>query len=541
MFVFFLAFGCPAEQPPKDSGGVGDSGGDSGGDTGTDDTGDGDSDTGSDTGDSAPGDTADSGGDDTADSGGDDTADSGDTGDADAILPQGRHAGDTRLPGTATTLSGDRYADAVGWTLAVGDVDGDGVDDILTGSPLAERDESDGGVAWLYAGPVTADADFSAATALVQGEEGTWLGSGLAILGDTDGNGLYEVALTANCSYEESFPNCPSTIYLFEALAGERDAGDALVEWESEDGEADGAGIAMLGGTDFSGDGNPDLVVGARFWNGYAGSVYVLDEPTAGGDLDDVSARFYAVGAGDSRYFGSALVDLGDLDGDGQSDLGVGWGGLQTDEYYAGGLAVFLGPLTGGRDATDHDGLVEGQDYGEGVASLPSRASGVGDVTGDGTPDVAVSAPESSDPETEAGVAYLVDGTELLGGASVRYAAATLRGDDAYAEMGSALSNPGDLDGDGYAELLVGSQGDATYAGNGGLALLLYGPVSGNLEAGDADAAWYGDNDQGWLGRTLGWGELTGDAYLDLVLGAPQAEGLSEHAGAIYIVPGTAP
>lgn len=527
--ILLLTLACIVSDPDKsDSAESGDETDTDSGDTGRSD------DTAGETGadDSGVGDTA-------IDDSGD--ADTDETGGPNELEPGGRWSGDERLPGSGYALNGDRHGDSVGTALAIGDVDGDGHDDIVTGTPFSNRGDDYSGVAWMMRGPFSESVSFVDADAIFAGNEGTYAAVGIEIINDYDGDGAGEVAISASCSDIESYANCPSEIYVFKQFTGDLDPSQADGVWTSPGDEEDGAGVAMLGTGDFSGDGTTDLVVGARFWD-RKGAVYLLDVLADGSDsLDAADAVIYASETEDSSSFGSSMADLGDLDGDGANDLAIGWGAYSDDEYYAGGAVVFLGPILSSRDASDHDGVVQGEDYGQFLGSLPDTLAAAGDVDGDGTPDVLVSAPDWGDGGYNHGVVYLISGAEFLAGTKALYAEAKITDGSDQDRMGSAVHGPGDLDGDGKSEVLVGKRGDSTYADQGGAAGLFYGPVHGNLEFADAEARWYGGTNVGNLGRTVGSGEMTGDSYLDLVFGEPSGEGDSDASGVIYVVPGFAP
>lgn len=455
--------------------------------------------------------------------------------------------GETRLPGTAWSVTGDRYGDEAGWTVAAGDANEDGVDDLLIGGCVSQRSGTWGeGAAWIAYGPFDADRELASADVeLVSSSSSAFLGEDARFVGDLDGDGHDELVLSAPTSNGDLlYPKDVGTVYVFSTpSASTWTLADAAATWEGETSGA-GAGLALGGGADFTGDGLPDLLVGAPFDSNNAGAAYVLGTSAlTGGALDAADHRFYAE-SGDSRYFGTDVIDLGDLDGDGNEDLGVGW------RYYwdstnggVGAIAVFLGPLVGDGYASDADAIFTGEDNNDCLGGGHDANLSLGDVDGDGVPDFAFATPYL-DPSlgTDVGRVDLVSGAEVLAGSSTRFAFATIDGDAGYQEVGTGIGAPGDVDGDGNVDVVLGRAGDTTYAYAGGAIGVFYGPLSGAFTFADAGATWYGDTEYGYAGFVSVAGQdLTGDGRADLVVGAPGATGDSTSSGVVYVIPGGSP
>ncbi len=108
--------------------------------------------------------------------------------------------------------------------------------------------------------------------------------------------------------------------------------------------------------------------------------------------------------------------------------------------------------------------------------------------------------------------------------------------------LGRTVASIGDQDGDGFAEVLIGTSTDDFEADNGGSASLFYGPVSGTVTRLDADAVWGAGEDHAGAGISVAGGvDLTGDVYADLAIGAYAATGGSSWSGVVYVVPGLLP
>ncbi len=165
-----------------------------------------------------------------------------------------------------------------------------------------------------------------------------------------------------------------------------------------------------------------------------------------------------------------------------------------------------------------------------------------GDLDGDGYGELAIGAPSLIVGGQYRGGAYLVSGADLPTDVHVLFAYATIEGAVEGGRLGQSVAAPGDMDGDGHADLVVGDSRDGVYAYNGGGVHVYWGPFSGSLEAADADAHFYGDTQEAAAGHTLDSpGDLTGDGLLDLVIGGKLAEGDAQYSGVAWVLAGGEP
>ena len=389
-------------------------------------------------------------------------------------------------------LHGDAPEDEWGFAVAgLGDVDGDGTSDLLIGAPRSDAGALDGGAGFVISGRTGVR---------LLGLPGTGGGDqlGFAVAGsvDADGDGTADLLLGAPNLDQGGLVNRG-------ALQVSSGASGAPLQLLLGDSAGDRLGWSAAGPGDLDGDGRGDFLAGipgedangpnsgaVRLYSGQAGNVLF----TVAGDQ-----------SGDALGF--ALAGVGDVDGDGTPDWIAGAHLADAGAPDAGLARVFSGATAAALFTFTGDAA--GDQAGEAVA-------GAGDLDLDGTPDLLVGLPRAD-----------VGGAAGAGRARA-YSGATgallfeLAGSEPGELLGLAVSGAGDADADGTADFAVGAPGHDLFGIDSGRALLVSGQSGAPLRE------FHGDDRDHALGRALaGPGDLDGDGFADLAAGAPQGTDLS--------------
>ncbi len=325
-----------------------------------------------------------------------------------AYVVLGPVTGDADLGDVALKLTGEAENDSAGTAVAgAGDVDGDGLDDLLVGADGEDSAESDAGAAYLVFGSQLGSAPdlqrLAAASAKLLGTSPSEkTGAAVASAGDVDGDGLADLLIGA-WSADGEASNCGAAYFMLGPVSGELPLTAADATLLGEDTQDD-AGQAVASAGDVDGDGLPDLLIGAPDAGEddcEGGTAYlVLGLPSGTVSLSEAEAVMFGETDGDQA--GCAVAGAGDADGDGRDDVLVG------ASWAAGGGAAYLllGPVTGTVHLAAADAELSGEVSNDRAGSA---VAGAGDVDGDGDDELLVGATYESSGGTRAGAAYLVD------------------------------------------------------------------------------------------------------------------------------------
>ncbi len=401
-------------------------------------------------------------------------------------------AGGELLHSLVGPADGDRFGAAV---VGLGDLDGDGRADFALGAPLSARNGPGSGQAWVISG-----RSGSVLHELVGPTTSEQFGASLAGLGDVDGDGVPDFAVGS-----PRHGGSRGRVSVFSGASG-------TLLWSATGGNGGarfGAALANVG--DVDGDGAADLAVGAPFANG-AGTAAGRVELRSGAS----GALLLTFDGAPFDLLGTALAAAGDADGDGVPDLWIGAPLGDVGHFNAGSAW-----LRSGRDGAALLG-VHGAEIG---AQLGQWISRIGDLDGDGRPDVLVSSVGADSGGIDAGRVEVRSGAD--GGLLWRR-----DGRRPGAGMGP-VAGIGDLDGDGRPEFLVGDPERGDGGARAGRVLL----VRGRVDAGGRELVGRADDD-GFGAALASLGDIDGDGIPDFAIGAPGLEGGASTRGYLRVYSG---
>jgi len=296
------------------------------------------------------------------------------------------------------------------------------------------------------------------------------------------------------------------------------------------------------------GDGIADIVIGGPGESSAgtgAGAVWLLSGDTVRQStslsLDDALYTFTGEGTGDAAGYSVALID--DVDEDGLSDILIG-AYLNDDVGADAGKAYLILSSSLGSDTelslSSADYQFRGESAGDYAAAHVANA---GDVDGDGLGDFMMGARLNDSGGADAGAAYIflggnLDTTTTIGMGDADYVFTGNRG----SKLGASVAGVGDVDGDGFDDVLFGSIGTTDGGDNAGGAHLLRRDDlmegSGGIDRKGYKFVGESEGDQaGW--SVAGAGDVDGDGRADFLIGAPQDDDGGTNAGAVYVFKGS--
>ena len=430
-----------------------------------------------------------------------------------------------------------------------GDVNGDGIDDLLIAAPGSIS----GSLVYVAYGKATSARASTFLTTMVP-QDGFIirsnmfdLSSNVAIASDVNGDGIDDILI--GMPHPLSSGGFLGQAFLIYGKSGSTRGTVNLDNLSPNDGfritgvsEFDDAGFSVSGAGDVNHDGIADILIGvpaADDGDSAAGETYVIFGK-AGTTRANINLGTFSTSDG-FRVLGDAVDDnagrdvsfAGDVNGDGIDDFIIGAPGNDAGGIYAGQAYVIFGKAGTTRSTIDlgafasSDGFrIRGDDdYDYAGVSVSSA----GDINNDGLDDLIVGAPGAGG-EIYPGAAYVIFGKAgtTRSDIDVTSLSATdgfrITGEAGYDYAGYAVSGAGDVNGDGFDDILIGAHLNDSAGNNAGAAYIIFGKAGGSranislssLSSGDG-VKLEGKTDNSFAGRSLcAAGDVNNDGYDDL-------------------------
>jgi len=375
------------------------------------------------------------------------------------------------------TFNGDSAADFFGDSVSgAGDVNGDGFADVIVGADGDDNNGFSSGSARVFSG-----SDGTVLYTFDGDSAGDNFGESVSGAGDVNGDGFADLIVGA--FRDDNNGSDSGSARVFSGV-------DGSVLYTFDGDASDNFGESVSGAGDVNGDGFADVIAGAvrddnngaqsgsaRVFSGIDGSVlYTFD----GNSVDD--------------FFGASVRGGGDVNGDGFADVIVG---ARTDIFFG---QPFFQVFSG------FDGSILYTFFSNFLDELGTSVSIAGDVNGDGFADLIAGAPSDDNNGTLSGRAFVLSGFD----GSVLYAFNGDFGD----RFGASVSGAGDVNGDGFVDVIVGARFDDNNGSNSGSARVFSGADGSVLYTFDGDSS-----DDRFGTSVSDAGDVNGDGLGDFIVG----------------------
>ncbi len=393
----------------------------------------------------------------------------------------------------------------LGQSVCTVDLNGDGYPDLVVGAPLVQN-----GAVYIY----FRGSDGLKPDVTLTGESGSQFGASVASAGDVNGDGYPDLIVGASDAYGNTgrayvFYGGPSLVSKSAVVA------DVILTGEP----SSAFGTSVSGAGDVNGDGRADIIVGAPNYGAlFTGRAYVFYGGPTLLSKGAGSADVIITGEANGNNFAQSVSSAGDVNGDGRSDIIIGAPHYSATTGRA--YAFYGGPTLISESAANADVIITGEVTGDAFGWAVSSA---GDLNGDGRSDIIIGAPQNA---TTTGRAYVFLGGATFVSKGAAAADVILSGEANGNSFGYAVSTAGDVNGDGKQDLIVGAPYSKPAQGTGRAYLFLAGPSLASKGAGNADIILTGDVYVYGFGTAVSAaGDMDGDGYGDVVVGAPNSSG----------------
>lgn len=384
-----------------------------------------------------------------------------------------------------------------------GDVNGDGYSDVLVSVFTNEFGVSKDGKVQLLLG--TGNGLGSAPAWTIEGKGGTNFGESIAQAGDVNGDGYFDVIIGAS-RFSNGEDNEGAAFVYYGSPSGL----SSTPAWTMEGNQANSFfGISVSTAGDVNKDGYADVIIGAHYFDGgetNEGRVFIYLGSASGLGK---TPFFTAEGDQVNAFFGKAVACAGDVNRDGYSDVLIGAPGYDNGQINEGRAYLYLGTYMGMTQSASWTG-----ESNQAEANYGNTVAAAGDVNGDGFSDAIIGSNRYDEGQSNVGKIFVYMGS--ANGFS-GFPDWTYTGNKIDGNMGISVASAGDINGDSYGEVIVGSYGFNPEVSTGDV-FVFYGSRKGTTnEMIMIDKKKYPG---GFIGMSVASaGDTNGDGYADILAG----------------------
>ncbi|MFN8242848.1 MAG: FG-GAP-like repeat-containing protein [Ferruginibacter sp.] len=428
---------------------------------------------------------------------------------------------------TAWTAESNQAGASFGISVAsAGDVNGDGYSDVIVGAHTFDNGQTDEGSTFTYHGAANGISS-TFTTQIESNQAGAEMGFSVSCAGDVNGDGYSDVIIGA--PYYDNGQSFEGRAYVYHG----RPAGLlTTADWTAEINLANTYfGSAVSGAGDVNGDGYSDVIIGAPgYSNGQSseGAAFVYHGSAAG---LSATANWTSESNQANALFGNAVASAGDVNGDGYSDVIIGAGNATYGESAEGAAFVYKGSATG----LSVTPLWSGESN-QANAQYGTSVAGAGDVNGDGYGDIIIGSRNYQNGQVNEGKVFVYYGAAAGPSVSISW---SFECNQAAATLGESVASAGDVNGDGYSDVIVGANNYSNGELLEGRAFVFHGSAAGL----SATPNWTGESNQGSAGfgaAVSSAGDVNGDGYSDVLIGCPYYTNGQTNEGMCFVYYGSA-
>ncbi|MCV6638502.1 FG-GAP-like repeat-containing protein [Candidatus Albibeggiatoa sp. nov. NOAA] len=419
---------------------------------------------------------------------------------------------------TETLLEANQVGGAFGISaVGIGDVNSDGYDDVAVGAADYDNGEFDEGAVFIYYGSASGlsnNYDVMLESNQVQAR----LGRSISSAGDVNGDGYNDLIVGAY------FYDSTGAAFVYHGSAsGVANSYDTILQVAG----SARFGWSVAGVGDVNGDGYSDVMIGDSFYTdgeSQEGAVFVF-HGSAGGVSSSYTTSMQPDIA--SAQMGYSVAGAGDLNNDGYDDAIVGAIYYANGQDSEGAIFTYHGSPSGLSSS-----FTKQLESDQAQAYFGCDVEGAGDVNNDGFDDIIVGAYAYDNGETDEGVVFIYHGSET--GIADSYNS-LLEVDQANANLGRYVASAGDVNKDGYDDVIVSASSYENGQTNEGAIFIYHGSNTGVANSYTTIIEMNQANTPQAHGDVAGAGDINNDGYADVIIGAHNYENGQNNEGAAFV------